>query len=911
MEEPRTAVPDSAVDFNVQSSDDANKAMPPETPVQIPIIDVSSEPGRLNSTKTDKTEAQAGDAISSKESKISSANDGPPDGASSAPLWCPVTLRSHASLVEWGVSFCESCKQNLTPPEKKLAEDNKDEKKEDNDEGKEEVDKKDQDIAYKIKFLDEEGFIISVNTWHEQLDLDRERQSITKLGSAKPIIEVISVVRTDIAENDHSWNDRDGLFQDIIKDPNVTVDHGGREIVVNSRPILTALRRIITYYPGLQLIGQSFTLEPPYCVYYHHMQDIRAYQLTWTGADGYETRQKHPMEKRKGFTPCNEETYNHLNMLRDVMEEHQELETVTDEIDRYRRSPPVATYRMLWLLLKPGTTVYANLGGSLAACVISSVTFKVVVGKPPEKYRVNMWYLDFDGVKLGRCKCSIDVKPFDGEREITHLDVIPSKYYDNEDGGALRRRLVARGEKYFGLLSGAQVDYEGETLGDQRRWIQGRVIIDPSTYYTYAPASEHDYEYRADLRPPVVGKINDDIVTTRAGRSRRERDWRFDSSSSSDSEGYHPRRRYGNRYKKRNHVGPWAAYDNIIPKGSKLQDLENVDSEETRRHLCLLCPKEVVGFDLTSRQWELLDAELCADANFNKTAIENLVMPEDRIFLIKSLVHRFTSSDAINGKVPKAWTADFIQHKGEGQIFLLHGSPGVGKTYTAECISEATGRPLLSLTAGDIGTSELLAERTLSKWFRMAEVWGAVMLIDEADVFLEKRVHQDLQRNGLVSIFLRTIEYYRGILFLTTNRVGQFDDAFVSRIHVVIRYTSLTPADRNRIWNQFFQKLENERGEDIKITESARDFVLESKRMTSIQWNGREIRNAFQTAVALADYRFFTSQTKSGRATLERQDFEKVCATTDAFKKYLSSIPMADEAKRALKERDRNDNFLE
>lgn len=93
------------------------------------------------------------------------------------------------------------------------------------------------------------------------------------------------------------------------------------------------------------------------------------------------------------------------------------------------------------------------------------------------------------------------------------------------------------------------------------------------------------------------------------------------------------------------------------------------------------------------------------------------------------------------------------------------------------------------------------------------------------------------------TVFLRTIEYYRGILFLTTNRVGHFDDAFISRIHVVIRYTSLAPPDRNRIWNQFFQKLENERGEDMKIAESARDFVLESKKMNSIQWNGREIRN--------------------------------------------------------------------
>lgn len=57
----------------------------------------------------------------------------------------------------------------------------------------------------------------------------------------------------------------------------------------------------------------------------------------------------------------------------------------------------------------------------------------------------------------------------------------------------------------------------------------------------------------------------------------------------------------------------------------------------------------------------------------------------------------------------------------------------------------------MSLTPGDIGTDEVRAERTLSKWFRIAEVWGAIMLLDEADVFLEKRAPQDLQRNSLVS----------------------------------------------------------------------------------------------------------------------------------------------------------------
>lgn len=155
-------------------------------------------------------------------------------------------------------------------------------------------------------------------------------------------------------------------------------------------------------------------------------------------------------------------------------------------------------------------------------------------------------------------------------------------------------------------------------------------------------------------------------------------------------------------------------------------------------------------------------------------------MKEERKSVIRSLVHRYTAVDAPAGgaQVPKPWTADFIKNKGEGQIFLLHGSPGVGKTYvsqrpipffpaacsskcvltmglslskTAECIAEATRRPLLSLTCGDIGTNEVMAERTLSKWFRLAEIWGAVMLLDEADVFLEKRTISDLQRNSLVS----------------------------------------------------------------------------------------------------------------------------------------------------------------
>jgi len=60
-------------------------------------------------------------------------------------------------------------------------------------------------------------------------------------------------------------------------------------------------------------------------------------------------------------------------------------------------------------------------------------------------------------------------------------------------------------------------------------------------------------------------------------------------------------------------------------------------------------------------------------------------------------------------------------------------------------------------------------ESELRRWFELSERWKAIMLIDEADVYFERRSSGQLERNTLVSAFLRSMEYYRGILFLTVN----------------------------------------------------------------------------------------------------------------------------------------------
>ncbi|KAI1254482.1 hypothetical protein MGN70_003886 [Eutypa lata] len=97
--------------------------------------------------------------------------------------------------------------------------------------------------------------------------------------------------------------------------------------------------------------------------------------------------------------------------------------------------------------------------------------------------------------------------------------------------------------------------------------------------------------------------------------------------------------------------------------------------------------------------------------------------------------------------------------------------------------------PLYSVTCSDIGTSLEAVEKYLGSVLHLGKKWNCVLLLDEADVFLEERTLSDLDRNSLVSVFLRTLEYYDGVLILTSNRVGTFDEAFQSRIQLALHTT--------------------------------------------------------------------------------------------------------------------------
>lgn len=142
---------------------------------------------------------------------------------------------------------------------------------------------------------------------------------------------------------------------------------------------------------------------------------------------------------------------------------------------------------------------------------------------------------------------------------------------------------------------------------------------------------------------------------------------------------------------------------------------------------------------------------------------------------------------------------DVVAGKGGGTTVLCAGPPGVGKTLTAEVYAEVTGRPLYRVHSGQLGLSVAQLEQSLKDALIRAQRWGAVMLIDEADVYIRKR-SDDIAANAVVGVFLRVLEYFDGLLFLTTNRIDDIDEAILSRCIALIRYHAPDLAARVRIW---------------------------------------------------------------------------------------------------------------
>ncbi len=225
------------------------------------------------------------------------------------------------------------------------------------------------------------------------------------------------------------------------------------------------------------------------------------------------------------------------------------------------------------------------------------------------------------------------------------------------------------------------------------------------------------------------------------------------------------------------------------------------------------------------------------------------------------VVNHFANKAAEQDDPDASHSSDLVSEKGKWLVILLHSVPGVGKTSTVECVAEFYGKLLFPITCGDLGLTASQVEEELFEKFHLAEKWNCVLLLDEADVFLAQRTRTDVKRNSLVSVFLRVLEYFSGIFFLTTSRVGAFDEAFKSRVHTQLYYSPLGWKQTKCIWETNMKRLKEKkdrRKEKMIIDERAifaytKEHYDETYRHKA-NWNGRQIRNACQTATAMAEY---------------------------------------------------------
>ncbi|KAI1130635.1 hypothetical protein F5Y10DRAFT_111639 [Nemania abortiva] len=552
----------------------------------------------------------------------------------------------------------------------------------------------------------------------------------------------------------------------------------------------------------------------------------------------------------------------------------------------------------------------------------------------------NLFCLDYNGDKVEAIRREIKIDYFPNQKDIRALGCYPIPFHVNPT--AVLKEAEKIGSQFLFCIQKRSTSLlysgwnfvtgiAGEPLEDEygeitaAEYIESEVIIDfkealrthpewGQRYYTASKAKSRKGARRSRLVPP--------FRPIRASRPPAQ-----DSSSDSAS-------------------GPPVAVTPV----RELMGWDDMVSAERYRLVCesrpvlkdggegisidqltndeiMLMPRRMFAYVLRERRFMRLDVQ-GVDQNHQQkqVTLDDIQMNETHKKIIRSSVSSHLdaqSKEKLSGEFDL--DIDIIHGKGKSLIILLHGAPGVGKTATAEAIAMERNRPLFPISCADLGFFPSSVEKTLRDIFRYAHLWECILLLDEADVFLTQRERggDNLERNAIVGVFLRTLEYYSGILFLTTNRVGALDEAFRSRVHISLWYPYLSLADtisilrsnlgrlprwdKSKISNRGLIKVMYKEIEDF-IRREYEDYSKAVKKNRG-PWNGRQIRNAVQVAACLALYDKKNSEDEDLPAILTAEHFRTVAETTREFENFLKITKVGDDEYLARQRQERVDDF--
>ncbi|PYI09885.1 hypothetical protein BO78DRAFT_394738 [Aspergillus sclerotiicarbonarius CBS 121057] len=600
---------------------------------------------------------------------------------------------------------------------------------------------------------------------------------------------------------------------------------------LKSKYLRDALAKVMDGVKGVSLVQETAVVDPNMLFLY--LEETRQYMK--------DLRQLAKTEKKKKARKVAELKASHLKVLIKYLD--------TDYAETKKTLYPLLdanmiTFDLLWAIFKPNTVAYSSTYGNQD----EPRAFKIEYATKESSFMKGQWYsiegryLEYDGKAFGMGTMAAEVESFKGARKITSLSCFPLKYH--REAESVKAKLIERGKKFVALRGMNYRFHKGMGFYKKKRSvikvnINGRVMIDPAIHrrinpnYPISTVRPKDPDY---LDASDNDGSDDGCCCAMSGS---DSDQTYGQPRDSDA----PRVRY--KVVRDKEGKPHVVEVELDENGNEIrkEDMDEVedpsDREFTEEELLIASPV-VLGFAFSEKLWLEFSISGISEIDWNEDAFDSLVLPDNQKSIVKALVesHTFRAAQNID---------DVIQGKGKGLVAVLHGPPGTGKTLTAEGIAELLKRPLYMVSAGELGTDSRTLEAELNKILDIAHSWGAVLLLDEADIFLEKRTIQDIHRNALVSIFLRLLEYFQGILFLTTNRVETFDDAFQSRIHVALRYGDLTTKAKRSVWKMFLERVQAKEGvQTAAFTE--KDFDLLARH----NLNGRQIKNSVRTAQALA-----------------------------------------------------------
>lgn len=569
--------------------------------------------------------------------------------------------------------------------------------------------------------------------------------------------------------------------------------------------------------------------------------------------------------------------------------------------DNSPASQEIVNFENLWTIYKPGDIVVSRVFlDELQAFIVHESMESAMERKGlSPHWRLVCWAYDWTGKTFRRIQAELRIDFFKGSRKVQSLPVYPVKYLSEAE----RDHMEQRGRRFHQICLSNKGYRLFQYTGDAILRARGigkvhltRVLDNDKNADTWQTPSDsfgkflHELIHGTDFTNTVVAEIDGAEQVMIDALSFRD---------------YGPGKYY--QHKNQLPMGNlrfWkqtkACRCSVCQENFELNESQrshyDLEPHQIREEFAdptqyLICPPRVLGYHLSRKRWvelkvtEVKDIKKRVDTSaFDYLQMESVKSKE----LLKSLVmsHWNRKRSDNKGKMQ-----DLMKGKGESLVILLYGPPGVGKTLTAETVALATGRPLLFVTVADIGLDPEKVEENLIDVFRLAASWEAIILFDEADVFLESRSNDtaSLPRNALVSELLRVLEYYDGMLILTTNRLRRFDHAVMSRMNLAIRYPDLNHEQKKRIFLQFLGQLDEDSTTDrARIEQWIRD---EDTREQLDGLNGRQIRNILFSAAKI------TSEQEGGKLSLE-----VIKRLAQATKRFAQEIRADMEASRVKNE---------